>query len=252
MNKLAGWTLRVVVGTAAVAALVGVSAVGAQAQKKAQGKAPAKAQSAWVKLCEDAKLNKAGKDGKTEVVSRKICLTHHERLDGNTGMVIVSAAIRIAEGQKKPHLMIMVPLGMALPPGVKAAVYTKDQWERARKKEKVADKELKPISLKYTLCHAAGCTAEVEAPDGLVKSLETGGGLMVLALNAAGQPVAFPIPLVGFAEAHNGKPVDSKKYGQARARLMASIRERMRKRYAEQRARAAAAAKVPSPQPIKK
>ncbi|MCB1510737.1 MAG: invasion associated locus B family protein [Hyphomicrobiaceae bacterium] len=251
MTERNGLAMRVLGGAVAALAVIGMAAGGAQAQAKPKTP-PKKAQSAWVKLCETATLPRPGKGGKTETVKRDICLTHHERLDGNTGMVIISAAIRVVNGQEKPHLMIMVPLGMALPPGVKAAVYSKEQWERARNRKKVDDKELKPIALKYSLCHPAGCTAEITAPDGLVKAMETGGGLMILALNAAGRPIAFPVPLTGFAAAHKGKPIDSRKYGEARQRLMASIRERLRKRIADQQARAAAAARTPKPEPVKK
>ena len=70
-------------------------------------------QSAWVKLCEKANLKKGDKEE-----SLDICLTHHERLDGNTGMVIVSAALREVQGNPKKHLMVMVPLGVALPVGL--------------------------------------------------------------------------------------------------------------------------------------
>ena len=80
-----------------------------------------RSKSAWVKLCEKAPLVKKDKDGKDVKEEKNLCLTHHERLDGNTGMVLVSAAIRQIEGQEKQSLMIMVPLGMAIPPGVRAA-----------------------------------------------------------------------------------------------------------------------------------
>ena len=50
--------------------------------------------SAWVKLCEKAPILKKDKDGKDQKEEKNLCLTHHERLDGNTGMVLVSAAIR--------------------------------------------------------------------------------------------------------------------------------------------------------------
>lgn len=232
LSGLSGHGFRAVATVLTVAAGLAVtSAAHAQKEKGAQ----AQQQSAWVKLCEKTKLPKGGKPeaGKQpEFEEKDICLTHHERLDGNTGMVIISAAIRQVEGQKTPSLMVMVPLGMALPAGVKAAVYNKDQWARAQKKERVDDKELKPLALKYSLCHPAGCTAEIAAPQDLVKNMESGGGLMVLALNAAGQPVAFPVPLTGFSDAHKGKPVDNKAYGAARQRLMGQIRERMRQRIA--------------------
>jgi invasion protein IalB len=105
--------------------------------------APTGAQSAWVKLCEKAQVPKRGPDGKElkaadgkEVIEEKnICLVHHEKIDGNTGMVIVSAAVRQVEGDAKQHLMVMVPLGMAIPPGIRAAVYSKDMWAKAQKNE---------------------------------------------------------------------------------------------------------------------
>ncbi len=172
-------------------------------------------------------------------------------------MVLVSAAIRHVEGQDKDHLMVMVPLGMAIPPGLKAAVYTKEQWEKTSKNEKIDEKELKPIDLKYSLCHPSGCTAEIEATKEIVDQMKTGGGLMILAMNANAQPIGFPVPLDGFTEAFAGKPVDNAEYKKARGQLMAQIRERQKEAYekfkAEQmknlppqpgaRARAAPAAK---------
>jgi invasion protein IalB len=183
-------------------------------------------QSAWVKLCEKAALQHKDKDGKDVKEEKNVCLTHHERLDGNTGMVLVSAAIRQVDGNSKQQLMVMVPLGMAIQPGLRAAVYSKELWEKAQKNEKIDEKLLKPVELKYSLCHPAGCTAEVEASKELVESFKTGGGLMVLAMNAAAQPVAFPVPLDGFNTAHSGSPVDNKTYAQARGQLMQQIRQR--------------------------
>lgn len=201
-------------------------AAGAPAAKGAPAAAAGGNKSAWVKLCEKAPFNTKDKDGKEVKNEKNICLTHHERLDGNTGMVMVSAAIREIEGVDKKSMMVMVPLGMALPPGLRAAVYTKEQWAQAAKNEKIDEKTLKPLSLKYSLCHAAGCTAEVEATAELIESMKTGGGIMVIAMNAGAQPIGFPVPLDGFTEAFGGKPVDNKEYAKARGQLMAQIRER--------------------------
>ena len=185
--------------------------------------------SAWVKLCEKAPIVKKDKDGKDVKEEKELCLTHHERLDGNTGMVLVSAAIRKVEGQDKQSLMVMVPLGMAIPPGIRAAIYTKEQWAAAAKNEKVDDKALKPIELKYSLCHPAGCTAETEATKEIIDQMKAGGGIMVLAMNAGAQPIGFPVPLDGFTEAESGAPIDNKKYAEARGALMKSIRENQKK-----------------------
>ena len=198
---------------------------------KAEGAAPAGKQSAWVKLCEKSPLVKRDKDGKEVKEEKDICLTHHERLDGNSGMVLVSAAIRQVEGNEHDHLMVMVPLGMAIPPGIKAAVYTKEQWEKAAKNETIDDKHLKPIDLKFSLCHPSGCTAEVEATKEIIDQMKTGGGIMVLAMNASAQPIGFPVPLDGFSEALAGKPVDNAEYKKARGQLMAQIRQRQQEAY---------------------
>ena len=179
-----------------------------------------------MKLCEKAPLVKKDKDGKELKEEKQLCLTHHERLDGNTGMVLVSAAIREVEGQPKKSLMVMVPLGMAIPPGIRAAIYSKEQWAAASKNEKIDEKTLKPIELKYSLCHPAGCTAETEATPEILDGMSKGGGMMVLAMNSAAQPVGFPVPLDGYNEAAAGPPVDNKTYAEARSTLMKQIRAR--------------------------
>lgn len=224
---------RALVSAVAMLAVIAAASAGAQAAdaKKAPAApaaktAAAKPQSAWVKLCEKAPVVTKGPDGKEVKSEKSLCLTHHERLDGNTGMVLVSAAIRTVEGSPKKSLMIMVPLGMAIPPGIRAAVYSKAQWAAASKGEKIDEKTLKPIELRYALCHPAGCTAETEATPEILKEMSTGGGIMVLAMNAAAQPIGFPVPLEGYNEAAAGPPVDNKKYAEARSQLMAQIRAR--------------------------
>ena len=162
-------------------------------------------QSAWVKLCEKATLKKNDKEEKLD-----ICLTHHERLDGNTGMVIVSAALREVQGNPKKHLMVMVPLGVALPAGLQIKI----------------DEDKEPTKLTYTICHPGGCTAEVEATDEIVAKLKKGKQLMVAAMNVAAKPIFLPVPLNGFEPTLAGKPVDPEVYGKARAQLMQQIEQR--------------------------
>jgi invasion protein IalB len=236
-------------GALTLAALfaIGVQAGGAAAQqpKKAPEKAPAKKdtkapaanaaapQSAWVKLCETASHTTKNKEGKDEKKDLNICLTHHERLDGNTGMVLVSAAIRQVEGVDKQHFMVMVPLGMMLQPGMRATIYPKDLWEKVQKNEKPDESKLKAVKLSYTLCHPAGCTAEMEATPEFLGDIKGGGGIMVFAINANGAPVAFPVPLAGFDTAFAAGPVDSKKYGEARKNLMQQIAQRQQQIAAE-------------------
>lgn len=253
---LRGMTLGLV-----AAAAVGLGSDGAVAQQPAakKGKAAPTAkkaepaaeqqQSAWVKLCEKAPIVVRDKEGKPQRDSRNICLTHHERLDGNTGLVLVSAAFRQIEGQEKPHLMVMVPLGMALQPGLRATIYSGDQWAKIQKNEKFDDSKLVPVKMAFSLCHPAGCTAEIEATPELVDNFKAGAGVMVLAINSQGQVVAFPVPLTGFKEALDGQPIDNQKYSEARKALMTQIAQRQqqlaeeyRKRQAEEAAKGGAPA----------
>ena len=105
----------------------------------------------------------------------------------------------------------------------------------AQKNEKVDETKLKGIKLGYTLCHPAGCTAEVEAPAELITDLRTAGGLVIFAINAGGQPVGFPVPLIGFEQAFAGAPVDNKQYGEARRQLMQQIAQRQQELAEEQK-----------------
>ena len=57
----------------------------------------------------------------------------------------IFAGIRQLEGQSKLGLSFMVPLGVALPPGMQVAVYPKDMWEKIQKGEKIDETKLKPF-----------------------------------------------------------------------------------------------------------
>ncbi len=237
--KISTWTV-----TAAAMGALACSAASALAQAPAKKEAPPAAKAAapaaapaaagaaapsWVKLCEKAPFIGKDKDGKDVNVEKAICLTHHERLDGSSGMVLVSAAIRDIEGAEKKHLMVMLPLGMALPPGMQAGIYPKDMWDKIQKGEKVDDSKLEPIKLMYTLCHSAGCTAETEATADLVKKVQEGAGMIVYAVNGNGSPIAFPVPLNGFKEALTGAPADNKAYAEQRRKLLTMIAENQQK-----------------------
>lgn len=198
--------------------------------------APAdKSNSAWVKLCEKGAVMVKDKDGKDQREEHSLCLTHHERIDAASGMVLVSAALRQVDGGKDPLLMVMVPLGMALPPGLQVGVYPKDMWDKIQKGEKVDDSKLVPIKMNYILCHSAGCTGEIAATPEMINDFKTNGGIIVYAVSGTGQPVAFPIPLIGFDQALNGPPADNAEYTKQRRALMQQIADNQQKMIDEYR-----------------
>lgn len=198
---------------------------------QAQTKGDPQSQSPWVKLCEKAKVRVKGADGKEGEQEKTLCLTTHEQLDANTGLPVVSAAIRQAEGVDKNVLAVMVPLGMVIPLGMKAAVAPAAIWDKVIKGEQIDDKQLKVASLQYAYCYAAGCTAEVEATKELIDDMNKGAGLLIRAVDILGRPAMWGVPLAGFAGAYAGQPTDNKKYAEARASFMKQIEQQ----YSQQR-----------------
>lgn len=196
--------LAAVAGLALSAPAANAQQQGQQPANQGQQNQQAAPQNSWVKICQDQETVKDG-----AVSTTKICLTHHERLSSVNGMVLVSAAIRNISGVENESLMVLVPLGVALPPGVQIVI-----------------DDNKPIPLRFTFCHVGGCTAEAPAKQEVIDSFKKGKELKVLALNNQGKTVAFPVPLNGFTKAYDGEPVDTEKYQAARKELMQLIRKR--------------------------
>jgi invasion protein IalB len=166
----------------------------AYAQESAwqHGKKP----SAWVKLCE-----------------KTVCMTLHERVDGNTGEVLISAAVRKIEGQDKQYFRVMLTPRVVAEQNVHATIFSEETWERVKKSEKVEksdDAKLQTLNLGLLRCSAAGCIGEVDATPELLSNLKTSGGLLVYATVSTGChcQVTFPVPLAGFAEALAGPPTN--------------------------------------------
>lgn len=198
----------------AVGLAVGVS--GSATQAFAADKDAGADKNAWIKICDDVKMQevpteKDKADGKKpeEAKNKKICMTHHESLSARTGTPLVSAAVRNVEGHDKERFLVTVPLGMAIPAGVHVKV-----------------DEGKPIILKYSFCHVAGCVAEMPMTPELLKEMQAGKKIVVATIAISGKPIGFPIPLNGFDKAYKGKPIDGEKYATARKAMMQEIRKR--------------------------
>jgi invasion protein IalB len=167
------------------------------------------AQDAWVKLC----MNNQQTGGK------QICLINHEGLEPNTGMVLIAAAVRKAEGEDKQQLLIRVPTAYALvmPAGVQIRI-----------------DEQQPIQLQYSICFPTSCQVQMELTEDLYKKMRAGKQMVVAAMNIQQKTMGFPVPLTGFSKAYDGPPVDNQKYEEQRRKLM----EMFRKRQAELAAKA--------------
>jgi invasion protein IalB len=230
-----------VLGAAVVVNLGAFDTASAQAPKKdakAGDKKTSTPESAWVKLCDKGTLTAKDKEGKEEKKELNICMTHHERIDANSGMLILSAALHDTklDGKESHHLRVMVPLGMLLPAGMRATIFPKDVWEKVTKNEKLekADEaKVKGLKLAYTHCHQVGCVAELEATPEILKDLKSNAGIRVFTISLSGAPIGFDVPLTGFDQALSGPPVDTKKYAEARKQLMQQIAQRQQELQAE-------------------
>jgi invasion protein IalB len=189
------------------------------APKSSAGQAPAAAAAgdapqgdAWVKLCMKNE----------QTANKEICLINHEGLEPNTGMVLIAAAVRKAEGEEKQQLLVRVPTAYALviPAGVQIKI-----------------DEGKPIQLQYSICFPTSCQVQMELTKELFDSMRNGKQMVVAAMNIQQKTMGFPVPLTGFGKAYDGTPVDNAKYEESRRQLM----EVFRKRQAELAAKAAQA-----------
>lgn len=218
----------------AAAAKPAAPAAGAPAAAAAAPAAGGENQSSWVKLCDKVGNASKDKDGKETKTEKNVCATFHDTIDANSGMTVVSAAVREVEGQAKPDLQVTVPLGMIIPAGARVSVLTAEQAEKLKKGEEIDAKSVKQVDLKFTACLPNGCTAEVEAPDDVLALMKTSSALLVRSVYVNGQPFAVPVPLAGFDKSMAGKPVDNAVYKKARVEMMTAINARRAEKAKEQ------------------
>jgi invasion protein IalB len=196
--------LRQILCSAATAvALLGLAAGGAIAQQSDQPAAGAAKNadeqkgSAWIKLCTT--------DDKTK---KQQCLVTQELRDGNSGELLASGSVRVAEGEKT-LLILAVPIGVFLPPGVRIQIDTN-----------------KPTIAPYTICFPHACVVRLEIDDDYLSNMKRGSQMTVSVLNAERKALGFPLTLVGFTKAFEGPPVDPELYKQAEQKLTEEIKRR--------------------------
>jgi invasion protein IalB len=152
----------------------------ADAPQPQPGDQPQLVFSPWTKFClkpQEASAGQAcftGKDGRNE-----------------SRLAVVAAVLIEQDNNPKKVLRVTLPLGMALQSGTRVIV----------------DSGV-PMTASYVTCFNTGCMADYEANDELIDKLKKGQRLIIQAINGAGQPVTFIMPLVDFAAAHDGPPTD--------------------------------------------
>lgn len=135
----------------------------------------------------------------TEPNSKKQICEISQVFVAETGQVLMS--IRLQEMQDNPRkgLSIMAPMGMLLPPGMRAFV----------------DQQQIPTGIPYLQCITPpgappGCLGELEVDAGLIAALKKSQVLRVQTMNAQGKTIDFVFPTKDFAKAYDGPAIDEK------------------------------------------
>lgn len=164
--------LRGLFGGAIAALAFSASIAGASAQTE-------EPDSPWIKVCNvDPKVNK------------QICLITQE-LRTNTGQFLASVALREIEGEARKTLLIAVPTGMLIQPGLRVQVDSGKQ-EQA----------------KYGICFPNACYSELVIDDSFVASMKQGGKLVLTTLNQQAKAIPLELTLIGFTKVYDGEPMD--------------------------------------------
>jgi hypothetical protein len=114
-----------------------------------------------------------------------------------------------------------------VPAGVRIVFLSEEDWKKVKDKEKIEDGALKPMQLNFSVCHAVGCNAEIEATDEMMGQLKSSGAVVVNAIDAAsGKRIVLPFPLAGFKEANAGKGITTEEYQKQRKEAVEEFRKR--------------------------
>ncbi|MEP0520659.1 MAG: invasion associated locus B family protein [Hyphomicrobiales bacterium] len=137
------------------------------------------AAAAWVKVCNQEPNSK-----------KNICLTTQE-IRADTGQFLASVAIREIGENEKRSLIIAVPPGMLIQPGLRLQVDKNKQRE-----------------IKYGICFPNACYAELNIDDAVVAEMKRGNELVLTTLNQQAKAINFQLTLSGFTKSYDGDPID--------------------------------------------
>ncbi|WP_350333973.1 invasion associated locus B family protein [Coralliovum pocilloporae] len=151
----------------------------------------------WTKICNVDQNSK-----------KEICLTTRE-LRAQTGQFLASVAIREFKGEARKSLIISVPPGMLLVPGLRYQVDANKQG-----------------SANYGICFPNACYAEKVIDDSFITQLKKGNKLVITALNQRAKGQNFELSLSGFTKTIEGDPVDPKVLQERQKKLQEELQRR--------------------------
>lgn len=171
------------------------------------------AQPAWVKVCNQDPNSK-----------KDVCLTTQE-IRADSGQFLASVAVREIGGEEKQSLVIAVPTGMLVQPGLRLQV------DKNKQKE-----------VKYGICFPNACYAELPIDPSVVTEMKRGNALVLTTLNQQAKAINFKLTLVGFTASYDGNPIDPEQLKAQQETLRDELQQKAesaRKRLIEQQQNAA-------------
>jgi invasion protein IalB len=103
----------------------------------------------------------------------------------NTGQRLLSVVVHVPAETKKPEMLLQLPLGIYLPPGVTLQI------------GKDASK-----AIAYKNCDRFGCLAEYAVTEAEITAMSKGSDLTITMQNLKQEPITVTVPVLGFAPAY--------------------------------------------------
>ena len=183
-----------IAATAALFAMPAAAQDTTQQGGQAAQPAPA-AQPEWIKICSENPKDKT-----------TVCVVTRERRAA-TGQLL--AAVSLREVKDKKILVVAVPPGMLLKPGLQIQIDNS-----------------KPTKASYSICFPNLCFAEAEVNADYVGSLKGGNNLIVTTLTQQAKPIKFDISLVGFTKSYDGEAIDPQKLQDDQKKLQDELKRK--------------------------
>jgi invasion protein IalB len=162
-------------------------------------------QTPWVKLCDQVPT-----DERTPPTTKKLCMVVQETRAEN-GQMLASVQIRDLEGEK-PRLIIAVPVGMSLQPGIRVVLEGQGQPQ--------------PQAMRYEVCLPNACFAQMELQPEFLTRMKRSTNLNIQVVNMNNRAISLGMSLQGFQASYDGEPVDPKAYEESQRRLQAELQRR--------------------------
>ncbi|MDP3548120.1 MAG: invasion associated locus B family protein [Phreatobacter sp.] len=162
-------------------------------------------QTPWVKLCDNVPV-----DERTPPTTKKLCMVVQETRAEN-GQMLASVQIRDLEGEK-PRLIIAVPVGMSLQPGIRVVLEGQGQPQ--------------PQAMRYEVCLPNACFAQMEIQPDFLTRMKRSTNLNIQVVNMNNRAISLGMSLQGFAASYDGAPVDPKAYEEQQRRLQEELQRR--------------------------